>query len=45
MFEVADPLADVAAVLGDEPRVLVQEVLHWLAEHNPDAYRERDPPT
>ncbi|MDX3229397.1 FtsK/SpoIIIE domain-containing protein [Streptomyces sp. ME19-01-6] len=39
-FQPADPLADVAAVLGDEPRVLTQEVLHRLAEHNPEAYRE-----
>ncbi|WP_316740453.1 zonular occludens toxin domain-containing protein [Streptomyces sp. MK7] len=42
-FQPADPLADVAAVLGDEPRVLTQEVLHRLAEHNPDAYRSWGP--
>ncbi|MEU2288057.1 zonular occludens toxin domain-containing protein [Streptomyces sp. NPDC013178] len=42
-FEPADPLADTAAVLGDEPRVLVQEVLHRLAERNPDAYRSWGP--
>ncbi|MET7431975.1 zonular occludens toxin domain-containing protein [Streptomyces flaveolus] len=42
-FEPADPLADVAAVLGDEPRVLVQEVLHRLAAKNPDAYRSWGP--
>ncbi|MFE4408362.1 zonular occludens toxin domain-containing protein [Streptomyces sp. NPDC056821] len=42
-FEPADPLADVAAVLGDEPRVLTQEVLHRLAERNPAAYREWGP--
>ncbi|MGI5138813.1 MULTISPECIES: cell division protein FtsK [unclassified Streptomyces] len=42
-FEPADPLADTAAVLGDETRVLVQEVLHRLAERNPDAYREWGP--
>ncbi|KOG58436.1 cell division protein FtsK [Streptomyces antibioticus] len=42
-FEPADPLADTAAVLGDEPRVLVQEVLHRLAAKNPDAYRSWGP--
>jgi S-DNA-T family DNA segregation ATPase FtsK/SpoIIIE len=44
-FEPADPLADTAAVLGDETRVLVQEVLHRLAERNPDAYRSGAQPT
>ncbi|MFF2385154.1 cell division protein FtsK [Streptomyces sp. NPDC058108] len=38
MFQPADPLADVAAVLGDETRVLAQEVLHRLAARNPEAY-------
>lgn len=42
-FEPADPLADVAAVIGDEPRVLTQEVLHRLAAKNPDAYRSWGP--
>lgn len=42
-FEPADPLADVAAVLGGEPRMLTQEVLHRLAERNPAAYREWGP--
>ena len=42
-FEPADPLADVAAVLGGEPRMLTQEVLHRLAERNPTAYREWGP--
>ncbi|MES9523131.1 zonular occludens toxin domain-containing protein [Streptomyces capoamus] len=42
-FEPADPLADTAVVLGDEPRVLVQEVLHRLAARNPDAYRSWGP--
>ncbi|MFE4697170.1 cell division protein FtsK [Streptomyces sp. NPDC056738] len=37
-FQPADPLADVSAVLGDEARVLAQEVLHRLAARNPDAY-------
>jgi S-DNA-T family DNA segregation ATPase FtsK/SpoIIIE len=39
----ADALADVAAVLGDEQRMLVQEVLHRLAERNPGEYREWSP--
>jgi S-DNA-T family DNA segregation ATPase FtsK/SpoIIIE len=42
-FTPADPLADVAAVLGDEPRMLTQEVLHRLAERNPQEYREWGP--
>lgn len=42
-FEPTDPLADVAAVLGGEPRMLTQEVLHRLAERNPAAYREWGP--
>ncbi|MGW3846876.1 cell division protein FtsK [Streptomyces fagopyri] len=37
-FQPADPLADTAAVIGDETRVLAQEVLHRLAARNPDAY-------
>lgn len=42
-LQPADPLTDVAVVLGDEQRVLVQEVLHRLAERNPGAYREWSP--
>ena len=42
-FEPLDPLADVAAVLGNEPRTLTQEVLYRLAERRPDAYREWGP--
>ncbi|MCX4972192.1 FtsK/SpoIIIE domain-containing protein [Streptomyces sp. NBC_00620] len=38
MFQPADPLADVAAVLADETRVLAQEVVHRLAARNPEAY-------
>ncbi|GGV13692.1 zonular occludens toxin domain-containing protein [Streptomyces spectabilis] len=38
-----DHLADVAAVLGDELRMLVQEVLHRLAERTPGAYRDWGP--
>jgi S-DNA-T family DNA segregation ATPase FtsK/SpoIIIE len=37
-FEPADALTDVAAVLGDAPRMLTQEVLNRLAERRPDAY-------
>jgi S-DNA-T family DNA segregation ATPase FtsK/SpoIIIE len=42
-FEPADPLTDVAHVIGDEPRMLTQEVLHRLAELNADAYRSWGP--
>ncbi|MFE7927801.1 zonular occludens toxin domain-containing protein [Streptomyces sp. NPDC057456] len=44
-FQPADALADVCTVLGydNEPRVGVQEVLHRLAELNPDAYRTWGP--
>lgn len=35
-----DPLADIAAVIGEQPRMLTQEVLQRLAERNPVAYRE-----
>ncbi|WJV47658.1 zonular occludens toxin domain-containing protein [Streptomyces flavofungini] len=38
VFEVADPLADTAAVIGDATRMLVQEVLHRLAARNPEVY-------
>lgn len=38
--EPADPLQDVATIVGAEPRVRSQEVLHRLAAHNPAAYRE-----
>ncbi|MCX4906851.1 cell division protein FtsK [Streptomyces sp. NBC_00878] len=38
MFQPADPLADTAAVLADETRILAQEVLHRLAARNPEAY-------
>jgi S-DNA-T family DNA segregation ATPase FtsK/SpoIIIE len=33
-----DHLADIATVLGDEPRLRTQVVLTRLAEHNPDTY-------
>ncbi|MDG9705530.1 FtsK/SpoIIIE domain-containing protein [Streptomyces sp. DH37] len=35
-----DPLADIAAVLGDAPRLRTQEVLQRLAERNPAEYRD-----
>lgn len=38
--EQADHLADIAAALGDEPRLRTQEVLQLLAERNPGEYRE-----
>ncbi|MEV7613281.1 ATP-binding protein [Streptomyces sp. NPDC089799] len=38
--EGLDPLADIAAVLGDSPRMRTQEVLAGLANRNPGAYRE-----
>ncbi|MFJ9577887.1 FtsK/SpoIIIE domain-containing protein [Streptomyces sp. NPDC101191] len=37
---VVDPLADIADVLGDKPRMLTQEVLQRLAQKNPGEYRE-----
>ncbi len=40
---VADPLTDVAHVLGDVARLSVQEVLQRLAALNPGAYRGWDP--
>ncbi|MFI6344946.1 FtsK/SpoIIIE domain-containing protein [Streptomyces sp. NPDC050560] len=36
--EERDPLADIAAVVGDAPRVLTQTVLQRLAALNEDAY-------
>ena len=42
-FQPADHLADVATVLGEEQRMLVQEVLHRLAELNPHEYRDWSP--
>jgi S-DNA-T family DNA segregation ATPase FtsK/SpoIIIE len=38
--EHVDPLVDIAAVLGDEPRVRTQEVLHRLTARNSDRYRK-----
>ena len=35
-----DSLADVLAVLGDQPRMRTQETLQLLAERNPSVYRE-----
>ncbi|MFE4607880.1 FtsK/SpoIIIE domain-containing protein [Streptomyces niveus] len=36
----ADPLADIAHVVGDTARMVTQEVLQRLAERDPDRYRE-----
>ncbi|WP_197048673.1 ATP-binding protein [Streptosporangium roseum] len=38
--EQIDPYADIAAVLGDAPRMTTQEVLQRLTERNPGTYRE-----
>jgi S-DNA-T family DNA segregation ATPase FtsK/SpoIIIE len=37
-FEVPDPLADIAVVLGHEPRMRTQDVLHGLQDRNPLVY-------
>jgi len=37
-FEVVDPLTDIAAVLGHDPRMLTQDVLRGLQDRNPTAY-------
>lgn len=36
--EHTDPLADIASVVGDQPRMLTRGVLQRLAAHNPHAY-------
>lgn len=36
--EDRDPLADIAAVLGDAPRVRTKDVLARLAQHHPETY-------
>ncbi|MFG3050180.1 FtsK/SpoIIIE domain-containing protein [Kitasatospora sp. NPDC048239] len=38
--DTADPLSDIATVLGDEKRMRTQEVLAGLAAHDPGRYRE-----
>ncbi|MDX3747469.1 zonular occludens toxin domain-containing protein [Streptomyces sp. AK08-02] len=42
-FDVADPLADIAAVLGHEPRMLTLDVLHGLKDRNPVEYGDWSP--
>jgi S-DNA-T family DNA segregation ATPase FtsK/SpoIIIE len=37
-FDVADPLADIAAVLGHETKMRTQDVLHGLQDRNPVVY-------
>ena len=40
--EQADHLADIAAVLGDQPRMRTVEVLQRLAQTNPRVYTGKD---
>lgn len=42
-FDVADPLTDIAAVLGHEPRMLTLDVLHGLKDRNPVEYGSWSP--
>jgi S-DNA-T family DNA segregation ATPase FtsK/SpoIIIE len=37
--EQVDPLADIAAILADKPRMLTQEVIQRLIERNPSHYQ------
>jgi len=37
--EHTDPLADIATVANDQPRMLTRDVLQRLATHNPHAYQ------
>ncbi|WP_406306287.1 cell division protein FtsK [Streptomyces sp. NBC_00885] len=37
-FAPVDHLADIAAVLGHEPKMLTQDVLHGLSDRNPNEY-------
>ncbi|MET7746322.1 zonular occludens toxin domain-containing protein [Streptomyces sp. NPDC005385] len=37
-FEIPDPLADIAAVLGHETKMRTQDVLHGLQDRNPVIY-------
>jgi S-DNA-T family DNA segregation ATPase FtsK/SpoIIIE len=41
--EHVDPLVDIAAVLGDEPRVFTQDVLKLLSARNPGRYGKWTP--
>jgi S-DNA-T family DNA segregation ATPase FtsK/SpoIIIE len=43
VYTTLDPLADVAFVLGNAPRMRTQEVLQRLTEKNPGEYREWTP--
>lgn len=42
-FEVADPLTDIAAVLGHETKMLTLDVLHRLKDRNPVEYGNWSP--
>ncbi|MFJ8555295.1 zonular occludens toxin domain-containing protein [Streptomyces sp. NPDC093676] len=37
-FDAADPLADILTVLGQQPRMRTQDVIHRLADLNPNEY-------
>lgn len=39
-FAPVDHLADIATVLGHETKMLTQDILHGLIDHNPAAYGE-----
>lgn len=43
VFEVADPLTDIAAVLGHETKMLTLDVLHGLKDRNPVEYGSWSP--
>ncbi|WP_329276992.1 zonular occludens toxin domain-containing protein [Streptomyces sp. NBC_01451] len=42
-FAVADPLADIATVLGHETKMLTLDVLHGLKDRNPVVYGDWSP--
>jgi S-DNA-T family DNA segregation ATPase FtsK/SpoIIIE len=42
-FDVADPLADIATVLGHETKMLTLDVLHGLKDRNPVEYGSWSP--
>jgi S-DNA-T family DNA segregation ATPase FtsK/SpoIIIE len=39
-FDVADPLADILTVLGQQPKMRTQDVIHGLVDLNPGQYGE-----
>ncbi|MFJ2259490.1 cell division protein FtsK [Streptomyces sp. NPDC087844] len=42
-FDVPDPLADIAAILGHETKMLTLDVLHGLKDRNPIEYGDWSP--